>query len=166
MQIYHYDQITGEFIKEGTADPNPRNPANPIIPAFATNIAPLPEKEGYQVIFDGEGWGYVKIPKPEPEPVPTAEEIQAQVKKQAITTIQGILDSKAQEYGFDSIHTAAVWTISKNPARKARADALVAWADSVWDFAESEWTNQEKGTPTFTDLPSFLAALPQFGGVA
>lgn len=96
---------------------------------------------------------------------PTAEEIQAQTKERAIQAIQGILDSKARELGFDSIHTAAVWTISKNPARKARADALVAWGDKVWDAAEAEWEKQSEGKGTFTTVDEFLGALPKFPGV-
>lgn len=83
-------------------------------------------------------------------------------KKQAIDAIQAILDAKAKELGFDSIHTAAVWQTSKNPDRAARAIALVEWGDSVWDFTEAEWANQEAGTPTFTDVETFLGALPEF----
>lgn len=86
-----------------------------------------------------------------------------QMKTQAIDAIQNILDSKAKEFGFDSIHTAAVWTISKNPDRKARADALVAWGDSVWDFAEAEWAKQEKGESVFKAVDEFLGAVPKFG---
>ncbi len=88
------------------------------------------------------------------------------MKQQAIDAIQSILDAQAKAYGFDSIHTAAVWTISKNEARKARADALVLWADSVWDFAEAEWEKQGKGESTFTTVAEFLAAAPKFPGVA
>lgn len=91
--------------------------------------------------------------------------VAVQMKQQAIDGIQSVLDTQAKELGFDSIHTAAVWVTSKNPARKARAEALLAWADSVWDFAEAEWANQEKGMPTFTNVESFLAALPAFGGL-
>lgn len=87
------------------------------------------------------------------------------MKKQAIDGVQAILDAQAKEYGFDSIHTAAVWTISANPARKARADALVAWGDAVWDWAEAEWAKQEAGTPTYMDVETFLAAVPAFPGV-
>ena len=96
---------------------------------------------------------------------PTAEEVAAQMKQQAIDGIQSILDAQAKELGFDTIHTAAVWTISKNGARKARADALVLWADSVWDFAEAEWEKQSKGKSGFTTVDDFLAALPAFPGV-
>jgi len=95
---------------------------------------------------------------------PTADEIQAQMKQQAIDAIQSILDAQAKELGFDTVHTAAVWTISKNPARKARADALVAWCDAVWDFAEAEWEKQVEGKSTYTDIETFLADLPKFPG--
>ena len=84
------------------------------------------------------------------------------IKERATHEIQKILDGKAKELSFDSIHTAAVWTISKNPKRKARADALISWADRVWDFAEAELAKQEKGTPTYTKVADFIAALPKF----
>ena len=96
---------------------------------------------------------------------PTAEEVAAQMKQQAIDGIQAILDAQSQAYGFDSIHTAAVWTISKNEARKARADALVTWGDAVWDFAEAEWEKQSEGKGTYFTVDEFLAALPKFPGV-
>ena len=87
------------------------------------------------------------------------------MEQQAIDGIDAILDAQAKAYGFDSVHTAAVWTISKNEARKARADALVAWADSMWDYAEAEWEKQGKGESTFTTVAEFLAAGPKFPGV-
>lgn len=84
-------------------------------------------------------------------------------KQQAMTAIQNILDAKAKDLGFDSIHTAAAWLTSKNPARAARAQALLDWGDKVWDFAENEWSLQGTGQPTFVDVESFLASLPTFG---
>ena len=96
---------------------------------------------------------------------PTPDEIQAQMKQQAIDAIQSILDAQAKALGFDTVHTGAVWTISKNVARKARADALVAWGDAVWDFAEAEWAKQAEGKSTFKTVDEFLAALPKFPGV-
>ena len=87
------------------------------------------------------------------------------MKQQAIDAIQAILDTQAKAYGFDSVHTAAVWVTSRNPARKARADALVAWGDKVWDFAEAEWAKQAQGESTYTDIETFLADLPAFPGV-
>jgi hypothetical protein len=173
MQIYHYDQNTGEYLGTTAAQIDPMATQREgkevyLLPACATTVGPLTDKEGCSTIFDGQEWRYIEIPRPpepEPAPEPTAEEIQAQMKKQAISTIQAILDSKAKDLGFDTIHTAAVWTISKNPARKARADALVAWGDTVWDFAEAEWEKQSEGKGTFTTVDEFLAALPKFPGV-
>jgi hypothetical protein len=90
-------------------------------------------------------------------------QIQMEIARpKAIEAIQSVLDAKAKEFGFDTIHTAAVWTISKNPARKARADALVAWGDQWWDYAEAEWAKQVTGESTFTTVDEFLAAGPKF----
>ena len=87
------------------------------------------------------------------------------MKQQAIDGIQSILDAQARELSFSTIDTAAKWTLSKNPARKARADALVAWADSMWDYAEAEWEKQGKGESTFKTVDEFLAGAPKFPGV-
>jgi hypothetical protein len=89
----------------------------------------------------------------------------AQMKQQAIDGIDAILDAQARELSFSTIDTAAKWTLSKNPARKARADALVAWADSMWDYAEAEWVKQGKGESTFKTVDEFLAGAPKFPGV-
>ena len=165
MKIYHYDQFTGELLGPGKADPNPRNPDKPIVPAFATELEPLPEKDGHRIVYKDGVWHYTEILKePGPEP-PTEEELAARTKQGAINAIQGILDAKARELGFDSIHTAAAWVTSKNPARKARAEALLAWGDAVWDFAEEEWEKQSEGKGTFTTVDEFLGALPKFPGV-
>ena len=102
---------------------------------------------------------------PDIETLHDASYLKSEMQKQAINAIQSILDAQAKTLGFDSIHTAAVWTISKNPARKARADALVAWGDAVWDFAEAEWEKQSEGKGTFTTVDEFLAAAPKFPGV-
>jgi len=169
MQIYHYDRATGEYLGSTPAQIDPMATKREgkevyLLPAYATDIPPLDPKEGFtQVFIDGK-WVYAEIivPEQEPEPVFTPEEIQEAMKRQAIDGVQAILDAKAKELGFDTIHTAAVWTISKNPARKARADALVTWGDAVWDFAEAEWEKQEAGNPTYTEIEAFIAALPKF----
>lgn len=82
-------------------------------------------------------------------------------KSQAVNTVQEMLDMEAKKYGFDNIHTAAVWSMSKSPKRKARADALIAWGDTVWDFAEAEWKKQATGNPTYTTIEEFITALPK-----
>ena len=49
-----------------------------LIPANSTLAEPLKEKEGYNVIRNGEAWEYVEIPKPPAPPEPTPEEIAEQ----------------------------------------------------------------------------------------
>lgn len=40
MIIYNFNQSTGEYIGSGMADESPLDPENPIVPGFATPIAP------------------------------------------------------------------------------------------------------------------------------
>lgn len=94
--------------------------------------------------------------------VPDEEAIKLKQKNDAINFIQSILDNKAKEYGFDNIHTANGWINSNNINRRLRARSLHDWGDAVWDFAETEWENQVMGNPTYTDIESFVADLPQF----
>ena len=49
-----------------------------LLPANSTLAEPLKEKEGYNVIWNGEAWEYVEIPKPPEPPAPTPEEITEQ----------------------------------------------------------------------------------------
>lgn len=55
-----------------------------LLPAGCTWIPPLPEKEGYDLKFNGEKWEYEKIPEKDPhyfidEPIqPTEEDIRNQ----------------------------------------------------------------------------------------
>jgi len=88
----------------------------------------------------------------------------AQMKQQAIDGIDAILDAQARELSFGTIDTAAKWTLSKNPARKARADALVAWADSMWDYAEAEWAKQAEGKGTYSTVMNSWQGLRSFRG--
>lgn len=60
MKIYHYNEISGEFLAEGAASLNPRDPANPMIPAYASVIPPLKQKAGFTSCFNlvKNGWEY------------------------------------------------------------------------------------------------------------
>lgn len=46
-----------------------------LLPANSTFKEPLPEKEGFEVVFDGTDWVYEMIPVPPPPPQPTHNEI-------------------------------------------------------------------------------------------
>lgn len=77
LTIYHFDQATGQFLGTGTADENPLDRDNPLIPAGATTIAPPNERAGFVRIFSAGEWGYLaetgEKTEPTPEPVYTAD---------------------------------------------------------------------------------------------
>lgn len=54
LKIYHYDRVTMEFIGEGLADENPKDPKNPLVPAFATVIRPNIER------LEGNVWCFIE----------------------------------------------------------------------------------------------------------
>lgn len=46
-----------------------------LLPANSTFTEPPKEKEGYNIVWNGEAWEYIEIPKPPAPPEPTPEEI-------------------------------------------------------------------------------------------
>lgn len=58
LVIYNYDPITKEYTTSSTANKNPLNPNEPIIPACATKLKPLNKKEEYAIIWVGNKWEY------------------------------------------------------------------------------------------------------------
>lgn len=61
-----------------------------LLPAGCTWLEPLPDKEGFEVKFDGENWVYEAISEPEPEPEPYVP-IAADPKQQEIYELKGKL---------------------------------------------------------------------------
>lgn len=51
-----------------------------LLPGDSTWEEPLPEKEGYYVVWDGEDWQYEAIPEPPAPPEPTEDEMKANVR--------------------------------------------------------------------------------------
>lgn len=56
MKIYHYNPITGEYITEGVARPNPLESGEYLIPAHATIVEPPTVIEGMARIYNGSEW--------------------------------------------------------------------------------------------------------------
>lgn len=83
-------------------------------------------------------------------------------KSDVMNAIQNKFDTVSKTFGFDSINTAILWMTSKNERRASKATALHDWADSVLDWAENEFALKEAGTPTYTDVESFIEAIPNF----
>ena len=69
MKIWHYQEINGELLAEGIADPDPLEADRWLIPAHATTVEPPQPVEGSTRHFIAGGWEYKEIPTPEPEPV-------------------------------------------------------------------------------------------------
>ena len=65
MTIYHYDERTGRYLGEGIARPDPMEPGNWLIPAWATSAAPGEEIDGMEQVFNGTEWVYRDLPQPE-----------------------------------------------------------------------------------------------------
>lgn len=65
MQIFNYDK-DGNFTGESIADLSPLEEDVYLIPAMATDIPPLSEKEGFKVLFNGSEWVYAEIVKIKP----------------------------------------------------------------------------------------------------
>lgn len=56
MQIWHYRSDTHELVGVGTADPNPLEPGEWILPAHSTPVEPPAAEEGKKAVFFGSSW--------------------------------------------------------------------------------------------------------------
>lgn len=59
MKIYHYHPITGEFMGQGLADPDPMTLGKYLIPAHATTVSPPQPAAGFALVFAGGSWSHV-----------------------------------------------------------------------------------------------------------
>lgn len=78
-KAYKYDSESKKYIGEIERQLDPvasRKEGHEIwlMPANATDIQPLEEKEGFDVIWNGTAWEYQEVPQPEPEPEPQPED--------------------------------------------------------------------------------------------
>lgn len=60
MEIHHYDRVTGEYLKAGTARQDPLDRGRYLIPAHATDIQPPATAANEAAVFTGGAW--VKTP--------------------------------------------------------------------------------------------------------
>jgi hypothetical protein len=67
MDIYHYHPSTQQYLGFGSADPDPLEPGNWLIPAHATTIAPPEALLGFNRYFTGTAWEY-RVVEPEDTP--------------------------------------------------------------------------------------------------
>ena len=111
MKIYHYDPETGEYIKEGMADNNPRNPGKPLVPAFATTVKPPPEENGYNRFFQNGEWCLVEDPPPndmgQPEELRSPDEERVAKVNRALLDIRSVRTIREWIAGDDNVKAAA-----------------------------------------------------------
>lgn len=100
----------------------------------------------------GEYYEVVAIPPH----VPTAEEIQ----KMLTDGVQSYMDTKAQERGYDNIHTACSYANSTDEIFKAEGTACLAWRDSVWRKCYNILDEVKAGKRVIPTLEEVIAELP------
>lgn len=59
MKIWSYHPATHELVGVGTADSNPLEPGEWLLPAYSTQVEPPSPEEGKTPIFDGQSWRLV-----------------------------------------------------------------------------------------------------------
>lgn len=59
MQIWNYHPVTGELLGPGTADANPIELGEWIVPAHATPVAPPTAQIGKAIVFAGSAWSHI-----------------------------------------------------------------------------------------------------------
>ena len=110
------------------------------------------EAENLTIEDKGEYYEVVAIPPY----VPTAEEIQ----KMLTDGVQSYMDTKAQERGYDNIHTACSYVNSTDEVFKAEGTACLAWRDQVWRKCYDILAEVKQGKRTVPTLEEVIAELP------
>lgn len=80
MKAYKYNEETQKYEGEVMRHRDPLESQKAghdvwLMPANATDVEPLEQKDGFDIVWNGSAWEYQEIPQPEPEPEPTPEEI-------------------------------------------------------------------------------------------
>ena len=91
-----------------------------------------------------------------PPHVPTEEEIQ----KMLTDGVQAYMDTKAQERGYDNIHTACSYVNSTDEVFKAEGTACLAWRDQVWRKCYDILAEVKTGKRAVPTLEEVIAELP------
>ena len=82
------------------------------------------------------------------------------LKKTVIDRVQSILDSKAQERGYDNSFTLASYATSTVPKFKQEAQDFIAWRDAVWTKCYSMLDDYLAGNIARPTVDGVLQQLP------
>lgn len=105
--------------------------------------------------YDEDGKRYLIINPPYVH-IPTEKEIQ----KMLTDGVQAYMDTKAQERGYDNIHTACSYVNSTDEVFKAEGTACLAWRDSVWRKCYTVLDEVKAGKRAIPTLEEVIAELP------
>lgn len=156
MKVYFYDEITKEFTMSADALKDPLESKIQgkdvwLLPANATFDEPLPNKDGYKVVYK-DGWKYEEIPQPKPEPEPTLDELKllkrAEINSARDRTEQGGFEYLGKVFDSDMISCQRISTAAQAMAFAPEETAIV-------------WTCQDNTTISLnkTQLAGLVAAL-------
>jgi hypothetical protein len=102
--------------------------------------------------------GNTATPYSPPQPTPTA--LQALLT----STVQSIMDAKAQSYHYDDLTTAVTYAGEPSvPKFQQEGQAFRAWRSQVWNTAYSILADVQAGTrgfPTVSEVPGLLPPFP------
>lgn len=111
MNVYQTD-IDGVFVGITTADQDPMDETNMLIPAGCVEIAPPSTAEGQLARWDGSSWTVEDIPVDEPETTPIADPI-----KEARLERDGLLYSSDWTQIADAPVDKAAWATYRQALR-------------------------------------------------
>jgi hypothetical protein len=89
-----------------------------------------------------------------------AELNEANIQKVLTNAVQAYMDTKAQERGYDNIHTACSYANSTDEVFKAEGTACLAWRDSVWRKCYNILDEVKTGKRAIPTLEEVIAELP------
>lgn len=88
----------------------------------------------------------------------------ASLQASLVSTVQGIMDTKAQGYGYDSVTTAVTYADEPAvPKFQSEGQAFRSWRSSVWAACYAYLAQVQAGTKAFpmaADLPGLLPKFP------
>lgn len=89
------------------------------------------------------------------------EKFNAEIRSQYEYAVQEKLDSKAKEYGYDTILTAISYADEPSVAKfQKEGKALRQWRSKVWEYAYNELELVTSGKTEQPTLKEFIENLP------
>lgn len=61
LKVYSFHPVTGEYVGEYIAFPNPLEEGQFLIPAYSTDVEPPKEQEGKIIVWNGSEWYFKDI---------------------------------------------------------------------------------------------------------